>query len=104
MKKVFVMLLGLGLIASIAAVGCRKPNPVEPPLQRGSIVKTLPDGHFYFVTYVGSQGADLIPCIGEQCPIRAWSAERLQTTVHFTVYPSDSSYGDVLTAFAKQLH
>ncbi len=104
MKKVFVMLLGLSLIAFIAAIGCKKSNSVEPPLQRGAIVKTFPDGHFYFVTYVGSRGADLIPCIGEACPIRAWSAERLQSTVHQTAYPGDPNYAGALTLFAKQLY
>ena len=74
----------------------------QPQFQRGVVIKTLPDGKFYFVTAVTSEGADLAPCIGAGCTIQGWSAARLQETVHRDSYPSDPNYGDVMALFAKQ--
>jgi len=103
MKTISVLMFSLCLVASTFAVGCKKADFVDQrPLQRGVVIKTLPDGKLYFVTYVSQEGADLAPCIGAGCTIQGWSAARLQETVHEKTYPVDLNYGDVMASFAKQ--
>jgi len=90
----------LGGISSIKFGGSVRSTPHLEAHQ--SIIETTQDKKYYFVTYVGSEGVSLAPCIGSGCEPQGWSIERLQTTPHQLFHYGFAGYDEALSMFTRQ--
>lgn len=100
-----VVFLGLLLLVALRVNSGQHSQPqvqAHHQLQRGAIIKMTATGKYYFVSYVDSHGADLVPCIGDGCSAQGWSADKLQNTPHATIYPDDPDLVSAYDAFAQQ--